>query len=224
MALEFWAYVEARASSALSFSSPSGSWSIGRGDAQLTTEHRGEYYFVVEYKTFTYRTTLIDEVFSKPGPWDAQTIEDWLQWPWTNSMPGTINVISAPRVFPDVSKFRHVDNVFLHQGVCLDLAGIPVGETEDLPGGEVIFAKRFKITDLGAEWLLADYRINETQSGTDAGTPYYYCPNLRPMIEDTYYQIEFDQTGLRAWLDDIPSKTTVNIAEKENRDAVCYRV
>jgi hypothetical protein len=29
---------------------------------------------------------------------------------------------------------------------------------------------------------------------------------------------------LRAWVGDIPSKTTVYIANKENRDAVCYRV
>lgn len=219
--LEFVAYVEATVKSECAFTSPSDSWFIGLSNPQMTTVHTVEYYFVVRYGGSEYRTTLVNYSCLKPGPWDRQEIEDWLQWPWTYSMPGSIYTVGPPRVFPDVSKHRHVDNILQHQGVSHHLAGIPDAEAR------VIFATRFRIKDIEADWILGDYLIKEGKRGaTDSpeSDAYYYCPELKPMIEDNYYQIEFDQTGLRAWVGDMKTRTTINTADKENRDAVCYRV
>jgi len=225
VSLAFVAYIEATVKSECAFASPSNSWFIGLTSPQMTTAHTVEYYFVVRYRGTEYRTALVNYSCSKPGPWDRQEIEDWLQWPWTYTMPGTIYTVGAPRIFPDVSKHRHVDNVLQHQGVSPHLAGIPEGEN----GAEarVIFATRFRIKDVEADWILGDYLIKEGKRGATSSPDsdaYYYCPDLKPLIEDNYYQIEFDQTGLRAWVGDMKTRATINIADKDNRDAVCYRV
>ena len=227
VALDFVAYVEATVKSECTFSSPGDSWFIGLTNSQMTTTHAVEFDFVIKYRGVEQKTRLIDYACTKPGPWDRQEVEDWVQWPWVWSMPSKLYTVGPPRIFPDVSKHRHTDTVFLHQGVCQDFAGIPQGENPLIPDGEIIFAKRFRLVDVGAEWILGDYLINEGKRGVTDGPeslPYYYCPELKQKVETDWYQIEFDQTGLRAWVGDIKTRTTINIAEKENRSAVCYRV
>ena len=218
--LNFVAYIEAEISSSCSFSSST--WDISETSASLVTPHVVKYTAVIEYQGAQYRQELINTTVTKPGPWERTEIQDWSNWPWIGVEMQRHRVVQPPRIFPDVTKFRNVDNAFLHQGISKDFAGID--------NESVIFCKRFKIAELGASWILDDYLITECRRGATEESPstdlasYYYCPDLKPKIEEDWYQIEFDQNGFRAWVGDIAARNDLVVSTKENREAICYRV
>lgn len=218
--LDFIAYVEAEVSSTCSFSSMA--WDIGEINPMLTTPHVVKYTAVIKYKGAQYRQELINTTITKPGPWERTEIQDWSTWPWIGIEMQRHRVVQPPRIFLDVTKFRNIDNAFLHQGISKDFAGIS--------GESVIFAKRFRISEIGADAILGDYAISEHRRGATEESSsadlamYYYCPELKPKIDSDWYQIEFDQNGFRAWVGDIAARNGLIVASKENREAICYRV
>ena len=224
-ALGFVAYVEVSIDAQTGFSAPPPMWSVPLHSPSMTAAHNISVRVVVRYAGTEYALPLVGHVVSKIGIWDRQEIEDWHQWPWDGIVPLSMYLVMAPRMWPDAQKMRQIDNIFIHQGVSQDLAGIPAAEDGT---GKVIFAKRFRLKDIGADWLLDEYGITESKRGATEGSPpgdllrYYYCPDLEPKVEDDFYQVEFDQTGLRAWVGDIPPKTGI-VADKDDRDAICYR-
>ena len=237
--LDFVAYVEAKVTSTCNYSSTSGTWLVGRANAALNSIHNISYKIVIKHKGFTYSQNLFDYSCTKPGPWSLNEMEDWLTWPWAGIIPGSIYFIGPPRITADAGKFKNIDNIFQHQGVNQSFAGIPSGEDgNDNPDGCIIFSKRFKLKNhsadgdgcIGASWILDDYSVTEPKRGATTESPpaeqakYYYCPELKTKIEDNWYQIEFDQNGLRAWIDDIPARKDLVIAAKDDREAICYRV
>lgn len=239
VALDFIAYVEAKVASTCNYSSAPGSWLVGRANPALTTVHTISYKVVIKYKGVTYSQSLFDYSCTKPGPWALHEIEDWLTWPWAGIVPGVIYFVGPPRITADAGKFNNIDNVFQHQGVNSAFAGIPSSEIKnDDPDGCIVFSKRFRLKKgsvagdgcVSADWLLDDYSVTEAKRGATIDSPpaeqakYHYCPTLKTKIEDDWYQIEFDQNGLRAWLNDVPARKGLVVAAKDDREAICYRV
>lgn len=232
-ALSFVAYVEVSVSAEVIYSAPP-PWKISLFSSQMVSDHIINAKVIVQHKGVKHTQELFSMTVSKIGIWDRQEIEDWYNWPWTSSYPDSMYLVAPPRMWPDASKMQQVDNIFQHQGINSNFAGIPESESIKAAGGQVIFSKRFRLNDsdrgVGANWILDQYGVTEIKRGAGESSSeeelskYYYCPALEPKIEDDWYQVEFDQDGLRAWVGDIPAKNDLTIATRENREAICYRV
>lgn len=216
--LRLFAWIEARCFSTCTFSSGENTWNISLASSKMNADFTVAYDFVVRFKGTEHRKALFSFTGNKIGPWDRQTIEDWLQWPWTNSLPGSINLVGPPRIFPETDKYDGIDAVFTHQGVTDILAG-----DVDADGNiSCILSTRFRIADTDADKILGWYLINEPERGNEFSETYFYCPDLKPLVEENYYRVEFDNLGLRAWPDVIPPRDDLEIST--DRRVTCYRV
>lgn len=227
-ALDFVAYVEINARAVLGYSSGAGTWVIA---SRLSATHTVSAKVVVEYAGTKYAKDLFSVEFDKPGPWHRQVIIDWRTWPWTSPslVPDTVYTVQGPRIWPDVNKYGSVDSLFMHQGVNPDLAGIPAAE---YGAGNIIFAKRFKFTDINANQIFDDYAISEgkrTTNPDEIAVPYYYCPELKQKVTEDDYQIQFNvhdgAPEIRVWTNDIPPASPgVAKGATDMQASICYRV
>lgn len=226
--LEFVAYIEATVGAELNYSVSE--WDIPPVSPILNADHTVRFNFVVRYRGHEYSIPLIEKLVTKIGPWNRPEFEDWSKWPWEGlvEIPGQ-TFVQPPLMLPDATKMNNIDNIFRHQGVCLDLAGVPNGEPNS--GDGLIYSKRFNLAAINANWILTEYLVDECKRGANANSSdeelskYYYCPDLKPLIEEKFFQVEFDNTGIRAWADVIPSRVDeVSPASPPDRDSVCYRI
>lgn len=242
--LQFVAYVEIHVESRCNFSSDAHTWVIAPNAKRLESSHTVTAKFAVQYLGQTYYQDLFSETFNKPGPWYRQQIIDYRSWPWPPQIvPDTVYTVQGPRIWPDVNKYTSVDKFFMHQGVCPDLAGVSAFEiannvaankTPVSTSPEVIFAKRFKFSEVDCNWIFADYAISEGKrtpsiEDPDAGVAYFYCPALRKRVLEDYYQVQFEANAsgarFRVWTNDLPAKdagapkTTVDL-----QVANCFRI
>lgn len=225
--LEFAAYIEATVSGDVSFSAPG--WNLSNVSPQLKCNHHIEYNFVANHKGVEYKKNLVNFIAYKIGPWFRPEIMDWSTWPWENIIAETHYLVQAPRIWPGVTEHHGIDNIFQHQGVCPNLAGTCDHET--LPA-EIIYSRIFRISDLGADWILADYAVSEGERGLPPDAPvvpYFYCPDLKPKIVEDYYQVQFskgaDGVGrMGVWTKDMKDAPTHPRPVDEVQDAHCYRV
>lgn len=221
--LQFAAWLKLTVDSSCSFTSPGDSWLISRTSAQMNTPHSVSASIVVYYKGVQTEETLFVETFTKPGPWDHQEIEDWLSWPWLGSVPSSMYLVGPPRITPDASKFKNMDNVFNHQGVSPYLAGIrnPKEPEKDC----LIFAARFTIAELKADWIFSDYAVSEIERGAENSESYFYCPELKVKVEDTKFNILFDHNGLRSWVEEaVKPVDELVVPESTVHESICYKV
>lgn len=235
----FIAYVEIAVEARCSFASGEHSWVIPPNDAKLDATHTVTAKLVVKYRGEEYSDDLFTESFIKPGPWYRQEIIDWRTWPWGPFViPDTVYTVQGPRIWPDVNKYKSVDKFFYNQGNTPELAGITRTEIlnrdpESTKVEKLIFAKRFKFSDIDANWIFDDYKISEgkrKKNPTEAeAAAYYYCPALRTRVTEDYYQVQFEanDTGarLRVWTNDLPANDPTAVkGPLDEMTSICYRV
>lgn len=193
-------------------------WDVGGARLGLPATTKVKAYVEVKFNSQSHRVELFAVEFVKPGPWDIQEISNWRNWPFTPGVDsGVMHLVGTPLIFPDSDKCVGVDAALYHQGVNPCFAGIS-------GLGWVIFAKRFSINSLGAQRILNTYKVSEgNRAEILDSAPFYYCPELAEEMEKIR-QIEFDSTGLRAWVADIKGVNGESISDKIDRDAICYRV
>lgn len=195
--------------------------------------------FICKYHGTTYTQTLFNVTVSKPLVCTRNTTTNWHKWDGGDTYyDGSMDIISSRIWLPTVETFTGIDGVFQHQGVCQDLAGFTLDEASDpvkagYPEGtdlnRMIYAKRFNIATMADSpvWLMTYTEIDsikeEAKTAIDPlpefTVPYYYSPELREKLLNTTYEVQFDHSGLRAWISDIPA--TTSYAE---HDSAAFRI
>lgn len=195
--------------------------------------------FICKYHGTTYTQTLFEVVVAKPLVCTRNTTTNWHKWHGMDTFyDGEMDLLSSRIWLPTTTTFTGIDGVFQHQGVCQDLAGFTLDEANDpvkagYPEGtdlnRMIYAKRFNIATMADSpvWLMSYTEIDSIKEEAKLATdpppefvvPYYYSPELREKIMNTTYEVQFDHSGLRAWISDIPA--TTSYAE---HDSAAFRI
>lgn len=195
--------------------------------------------FICKYHGTTYMQTLFSVVVAKPLVCTRNITTNWHKWNGGDTYyDGQMELLTSRIWLPTTTTFTGIDGVFQHQGVCQDLSGFTLDEASDpvkagYPEGtdlnRMIYAKRFNIATMADSpvWLMSYTEIDSIKEEAKLATdpppefvvPYYYSPELREKIMNTTYEVQFDHSGLRAWISDIPA--TTSYAE---HDSAAFRI
>lgn len=195
--------------------------------------------FICVYQGVSHEQTLFSVTVSKPPVRTSNITTNWHKWDGGDTFyDGEQELISSRIWLPTTETFTGIDGVFQHQGVCQDLAGFTQDEASDpvkagYPEGtdlnRMIYSKRFNINTMADSpvWLMTYTEINSMKEEAkymldpppELIVPYYYSPELREKLLETTYEVQFDHSGLRAWISDIPA--TTSYAE---HDSAAFRI
>jgi len=195
--------------------------------------------FICKYHGTTYTQTLFSVVVSKPPIRTSNITTNWHKWDGGDTFyDGEQELISSRIWLPTTATFTGIDGVFQHQGVCQDFAGFTQDEADDpvkagYPEGtdlnRMIYSKRFNIATMADSpvWLMSYTELDSMKEEArymidpppELTVPYYYSPELREKLLETTYSVQFDHSGLRAWISDIPA--TSSYAE---HDSAAFRI